>query len=189
VLAAVNRCAVTVGAIAALSIVTVLAQERPRRSQSIADSERYYALSTRAAKIAPRRRDAPMRDMNITDEEVREIQGAALDVVPRAIINIGAVTTGCPCEDGGSCTDQVWIVATDPSRTKGLQLSRILGRWVVGPVQQWWLRYDDLQKRRGEFKDFGNFRAAQQKILDDLPLCTEAEARAAQATSAAGIKR
>jgi hypothetical protein len=178
VLGAVNRCAILLGVVAVLAAATAFAQDRSRYLKFVAEQERYFALSARAAQLAPRRRDAPMREANITDQEVREIQAAALDVVPRAIVNIGAVTTGCPCEDGPSCTDQVWIVATDSSRSKGLLLSRILGSWAVGPVQTWWLRYDDLLKRRAEFKDYRKFDALQQKLLDDMPFCSGAGADA-----------
>jgi hypothetical protein len=127
-----------------------------------------------------------MRAFNITDEEVREIQGAAWEVVPRSIINIGAVTTGCPCEEGSSCTDQVWIVATDQSRTSGLLLSRILGRWVVGPVQTWWLRYAALLRRDGIYKDYRVYEAAQRKLLDDMPFCATATGDRGSVASANG---
>ena len=31
--------------------------------------------------------------------------------LPGAIVNIGGVVSGCTCEEGASCSDQVWIVA------------------------------------------------------------------------------
>lgn len=134
-------------------------------------------LQFRAGDLAPSRRDAPARPLNITDVEVREIQAAALDVLPRAIVNIGTVTTGCKCEDGAGCTDQVWIVATDSRRTKGLQLSRILGRWTIGPVQQWWLRYEEFYAHRDRFADGAEFASAELKLLESMPVCLEQTVR------------
>lgn len=57
----------------------------------------------------PSRPSAPLRQDNITDEEVREVQLAALEVYPDVIVNISGVTTGCGCEEGPACTAQVWI--------------------------------------------------------------------------------
>lgn len=66
---------------------------------------------------------------------------------PEAIVSIGGVTTGCPCEDGPSCTARVAVVAADPDQSHGLTLSRIEGQWVVGPLQEWWLEYHALVAR------------------------------------------
>jgi hypothetical protein len=129
-----------------------------------------------------------MRAMNITDEEVREVQAAALDVVPRSIINIGTVTTGCPCEDGPGCSDQVWIVATNSSRTTGLLLSRIRGTWVVGPVQAWWLRFNEFWGRQGGYRSWNTLDATYSKLLDEMPFCastTDERASDASATRSA----
>ncbi len=139
----------------------------------------YDAVRARARQVAPRRRDAPARELNVSDEEVREIQVAALEVVPRAIVNIGAVTTGCACEEGPGCTDQVWIVATDAVRAKGLQLSRVEQRWRIGPVQAWWLRYDALLARRAQFQGWREFENAERKLLDEFPACASPPSRLA----------
>lgn len=85
------------------------------------------------------RRDEPLRELNLSDTEVRQIQSIAWRVFPGAILNISGVVSGCPCEEGPSCTDQVWIVAHGHGEALGLELSRIYGRWTVGTVQQYWL--------------------------------------------------
>lgn len=172
-----RRRQVKVGAIVALlllsagTIAPAASQDRTRYSQRDAQERRYIALSRRATELFPRRRDTPMREVNITDQEVGEIQAAALDVLPRAIVNIGAVTRGCACEDGAGCSDQVWVVATTGSRSTGLQLSRILGHWVIGPVQQWWLRYAEFLPQRERFKSYWEFELAHRKMLDSMPYC------------------
>ncbi len=122
----------------------------------------------------PARREGPLRADNITDEEVREIQGVMASLAPGAIVNISGVVTGCPCEDGGGCTDQVWVVAYRPERSRGLQLSRISGHWSVGPVQQWWLDYARLQTQRPDASDrqaWSDYLAAQEKLEQRYPTC------------------
>jgi hypothetical protein len=66
------------------------------------DSERYRHIVT----TEPRRPNKPLRQDNITDEEVREVQRAALEVYPDSIVSISGVTDGCDCEDGSNCTAQ-----------------------------------------------------------------------------------
>ncbi len=86
----------------------------------------------------PVRLDGPLREENISDEEVREIEAVMTEYFPGAIVNIGGVTAGCPCEDGVSCDSQVWVVAHRANRSNGLMLSRIEDHWTVGPLQKWW---------------------------------------------------
>lgn len=45
------------------------------------------------------------------------------------------------------CDSQVWILAYRDNRYDGLMLSRIESKWTLGPVQEWWLRYDKLQAK------------------------------------------
>jgi hypothetical protein len=116
----------------------------------------YRAKLERARYIAstrPKRNEAYLRQENITDEEVKELQGAARSVLPEAIVNIGGVTSDCPCEDGHDCSAQVWVVAYDPKKTVGLMFSKIDGHWGIGPVQNWWLRHDELQRMRPRKSD------------------------------------
>jgi hypothetical protein len=130
-------------------------------------------IRSRANQIQPRRRDSPARYQNISDEEVREIQIAASTVVGKVVVTIGPVVVGCPCEDGKSCTDQVWILANLPHGTVGLLLSKIAGHWDIGTVQRWWLQ-DATLPRRGDCKSQSECDAltyAWRKHIDEYPKC------------------
>jgi hypothetical protein len=129
-------------------------------------------LGARVHGATPVRRDGPLREADLSDEEAREIQGVAHVVVPDALVNISGVVTGCPCEDGTGCSDQVWIVAYRPGEMKGLQLSRIDRHWVIGPVQQWWLESDKLYARRASFTSWTEFMVELRKLDDRFPTCT-----------------
>ncbi len=124
----------------------------------------------RANELRPARPDGPNRYLNISDDEVREVQLAVSEVLPRAIVNISAVTVGCPCEDGPLCTDQVWILATRSERTHGLLLSRIQGKWMIGPVQRWWLRYEALLERLRSSSNADELQSTD-KLYGEFPLC------------------
>jgi hypothetical protein len=119
----------------------------------------------------PNRRDGPLRARNISDDEVLEIESIIRQAVPGATTHISGVVTGCPCEDGPNCSEQVWIVAYTPEQSRGLELSRISGRWSVGPAQQWWLDYDNLQARRESFPSISAFSRAQIELSDRFPVC------------------
>src|SRR5204863_6156086 len=97
-------------------------------------------ISKQAEALRPARRDEPLRYLNITDEEVRQVQLISVKYLPRAMVNISPVVTNCPCEEGPNCTAQVYVVATTGEKSKGLQLSRLKDQWIVGVVQQWWIR-------------------------------------------------
>jgi hypothetical protein len=97
----------------------------------------------------PQRRDGPMRADNLTDDEAWQIRSVLSDVAPGAIFNIGTVVTGCQCQDGRSCSEQVWVVGHRAGKETDLVLSKIDGGWQVGVVQQWWLDMDDLWAQRG----------------------------------------
>lgn len=128
-----------------------------------------YIDSTR-----PKRTEAYLRSENITDQEVRELQGIARKVLPDAIVNIGGVTSDCPCEDGPKCTAQVWIVAYDPEETVGLMFSNIDSHWEIGPVQSWWLRRDDLYERQPRWGDRDKYFAwleEQEALYAAFPAC------------------
>jgi hypothetical protein len=132
----------------------------------------------------PRRPDRPARRENITDEEVREVQGAALTVFPDAIVNISTVTEGCQCEPSENCTSQVWLVLYRPSRTIGLMLSKIDGHWQVGAIQKWWLRYNEHQSTYFHWTTDTEGRAARRawwieedELLDSFPGCAIRENR------------
>jgi hypothetical protein len=117
----------------------------------------------------PVRRDGPLRELNISDDEVREIQGIVQDRMPGSIVTISGVVTGCPCEDGPECVAQVWIAAYRAGRTRGLELSQINSHWSIGPVQQWWLDSESLRDKN--FPTFQARAAAQQTLNDQFPVC------------------
>ena len=96
-------------------------------------------------RTRPVRRDLPLRAENISDREVTEIETVMKKLYPGSIVYISAVTTGCPCEDGPDCTDQVWSVAGRKARMSGIALSRIEDKWQVGPLQSWWLIRDRIE--------------------------------------------
>ena len=138
--------------------------------QRAAYRERLWKIEARADELRPRRRDMPMRELNITDNEVREIQVITNRYLLDSMLNISPVVAGCPCEDGPLCTDQVYVVATTAAQTVSLQLSRIRNAWVVGPVQQWWLRYGELKSREPKM-DYFAFDDAKDQLLLDFPMC------------------
>ena len=88
----------------------------------------------------------------------------------RLLVNISPVVTGCPCEDGPQCTEQVFIVAEKPGKSVGLQLSRIKNSWVVGNVQQWFLRYEALRAQQKEM-GYERFDEAEGELLREFPSC------------------
>jgi hypothetical protein len=125
----------------------------------------------RVHRAALNRRDGPLRAENLSDEEVREIQSVLLAIFPGAILNISGVVTGCPCEDGPGCADQVWTVVHLPGLTKGLELSRINAHWSIGAVQQWWLDFDKLEASPKTFTSRNAYWKARQALFDRFPVC------------------
>ena len=95
----------------------------------------------------------------------------ALAVVPGAIVNISGVVTGCSCEEGSACSDQVWVVAHRSGYSQGLELSRVNGHWGVGVVQQWWLNFQELQVVRATSPS--TYNQALQNLYDSYPACTD----------------
>jgi hypothetical protein len=124
----------------------------------------------RAQDVAPAPRDGPLRAQNISDEEVREIQAAMGSRATPDMLSIGAVVTGCPCEDGAGCRDQVWVVVSRPEKSYGLLFSRIDGHWTLGPVQRWWIRRHDLESNRSKF-GWQEYLKASDRLNADFPSC------------------
>jgi hypothetical protein len=133
--------------------------------------EELWAINGRIRETYPERRESPVRLENIRDEEVREIQTAVQAIFPEAIVNIATVVTGCPCEEGPTCTDQVWILASRPDKTLGLQLSKVAGHWGIGLIQRWWLRYSELQKRESVFRSPSEYDDAVVLLKGQFPSC------------------
>lgn len=98
--------------------------------------------------VRPYCREFSRRENNIRDTEVREIQAVMVRIAPGAIVNLGTVVTGCPCEDGGSCTNQIWAIGYQPGKMSEVLLSEIGGHWTVGPAQKLWWEYLDLKGRQ-----------------------------------------
>ena len=138
-------------------------------------------IERRIHETRPARRDGPLREDNISDNEVREIQAIVLRVMPGSILNISGVVVGCPCEEEAACTDQVWIVAHRPELTKGLQLSRIAGRWTIGRVQQWWLDLENLGAEPRRPAPTAAYWEARSRLFDRFPVCAADSPAAASA--------
>jgi hypothetical protein len=150
-------------------------QENPyslRGLLELVDSRHYgYRL-----KSQPFRREGPLREVNLSDQEVREIQAATLEVLPGSLLNISGVVRGCPCEEGLECSDQVWVVAHRTGHTQGLELSRINERWQIGVVQQWWLNYEKIRN----IPTPEAYRKALQKLDASFPICANKPAASIQ---------
>jgi len=114
-----------------------------RHLQSIEAKSREVFL--RAYELHPKRRDEPLREQNISDYEVREIQELVKEYIPREFLNISPVVIGCVCEEGADCSAQVYIVGLAGEHARGLQLSRVAKAWRIGAVQKWWLEFYALE--------------------------------------------
>jgi hypothetical protein len=138
--------------------------------QWLRDAKFKSRIFERAEEIRPARRDTPMRELNISDNEVREIQVVAEQFLPRALVNISTVVSDCPCEEGPQCTDQVFILANRSATTLGLQMSRVKNAWTVGAVQRWWLEYEALQKREPDM-EWREYEDALTQLAKKFPQC------------------
>lgn len=139
----------------------------------IAERQKQLQIEQRAQELYPRRRDTPMRDLNITDGEVREIQRLMKSIDVHEILNISAVVTGCACEEGADCTEQVYVVGKYQGRNVGMQLSRLRNLWTFGRVQRWWLDYSALRAREAVMERTEYEKARGIKLLE-FPMCSAA---------------
>jgi hypothetical protein len=154
-------------AVAAEPAKPSVAKDRPL---ALIELDKRIMIERRARELFPRRRESPMRYLNITDDEVREIQGLAAKSSLHELVNISAVVTGCACEEGAGCTEQVYVLARKEGHTVGLQLSRFKNRWNLGRVQRWWLEYAALQAREDKM-DIREYEQAHQRLLLEFPMC------------------
>lgn len=155
----------------------VIAGEPPRPARPAPDwrpDPRMESIVRRAYELQPHRRDTPLRELNITDDEVREIQAIAAKHAMTSMLNISPVIAGCPCEEGPLCTDQVYVVAEQPGKAVGLELSRVRNAWMVGAVQKWWIRYSELVGKMPTM-DFRAYLGARSELLLDFPMCVSKE--------------
>jgi len=156
-------------ALLALGFVALAVAQEQRGSMLSASSMRPDPRY-RAWQLRPKRRDEPLRYLNISDYEVREIQEVARAYLPKVLLNISPVVTGCPCEEGPQCTDQVYIVAQTSHDSRGLQLSRVRNAWVVGAVQQWYLKFEELHAREPKLSYLDMIRA-EGELYREFPVC------------------
>jgi len=147
-----------------------------------AQGKRYRAVIERAHELYPARRNTPLRDVNISDEEIREIELLTRKYLPRAYVNISPVVTDCPCEEGLACTAQVYVVAQSLDQTRGIQLSRMNSRWNVGAVQQWWLRREAVVRQHtgNSFLDDYLYQKAVNELYEEFPMCAEQRPKLAE---------
>ena len=89
-------------------------------------------------------KDLPLREQNLSDVEVRQIEMVMNAYFPGAIVSIGGVTEGCNCAESPACSSQVAVTAYRPDRSAQFVLSRLNHRWGVGRLQAWWLEYEAL---------------------------------------------
>jgi hypothetical protein len=144
------------------------------------DEEFRSEVLERAHVVRPARRDGPARELNISDDEVREIQVVVDKLLPEAIVNISTVVSDCPCEEGPTCADQVFILASQSQSTLGLQLSRIQNAWAVGAVQRWWLEYENLLAREKKLTR-SEFRSEELALARKFPRCLNVSAATSEA--------
>jgi len=144
-----------------------------------AQQQRMDDIELRAFELRPHRRDTPLRELNISDGEVREIQELAAKHAMTSMLNISPVIAGCPCEEGPLCTDQVYVVAELPGKTVGLEFSRVRNAWVVGAVQKWWIRFAELREKMPKM-EFRAWQSARYQLLLEFPTCSENVAKADQ---------
>ncbi len=137
--------------------------------------ERRSLIFDQARAIHPQRRDGPLRYLNVSDDEVREIQAAAFEIVGDVLVTISGVVSGCPCEDGPQCTDQVWVLAHKPNDTIGLLLSKVRGQWQIGTVQRWWLNFEKLAAEKNVTWYWLSDSEAGARLIDEFPTCGVAE--------------
>jgi hypothetical protein len=159
-------------------LYTVDSARYPRAAQAYLRGKRKQRVEDRIWQTRPARRDGPLRKINLSDNEAREIQSVMSQIYPGVILNISGVVTGCPCEEGIFCSDQVWVVPQDDVKTPGVLLSRISGHWSVGLIQQWWMGRAQLQaelQADSHLTPFERFEALD-SLWEKFPACTRTSA-------------
>jgi hypothetical protein len=125
----------------------------------------------RIYQLEPSRRysTGPLREVDINDEEIREIQAVVQELLPGAMVMISGVSKGCPCEEGPNCSAQVWTAIHLPDKTKSLELSQVSSHWTIGVVQRWYLESENL--KIAHFASYAEYNAAQSALEMRFPLC------------------
>jgi hypothetical protein len=131
-----------------------------------------FRIERRIRATQPRRRDGPLRELGISDSEVRQVLAASGIDPSKAAVNIGSVVTGCDCEDGPGCKFQVWLVAQDEKSTTERLMSNINDEWVIGPLQKWWIEQEQLERKRKSFPDYRAYGEAVYSLELQFPACS-----------------
>jgi len=100
-----------------------------------------------------------VRDENITDEEVLQIESAVSSFTKGQINYIGIVNGYCSCMDGPDCKATVDLTVKSPLETKLYELSQIKGTWQVGPRLKIGLEYKKLKKLVEDARESNNEEA------------------------------
>ena len=131
------------------------------------------SVSKRAEELKPAYRAEPLRYVNISDEELRQVELITVKHLPRATVNISPVVTDCPCEEGPMCSAQVYVVANTEDDSKAIQLSRVKDQWIVGVVQQWWHRREAMHvpKPGSSFPERYRYERALHELFSEFPVC------------------
>jgi hypothetical protein len=161
--------------IAAWSIVGLVmavgaSAQKPVPSALLEAHMKRAEIQRRAHELRPQRRDTPMRYINLSDNEMREVQEVASKHLSKTVLNVSPVIEGCPCEEGPMCTDQVYVVTHASGKPVGLQLSRVNKVWKVGVVQLWWLKYDALRAKMNA-ANYEKFLGAESDLFREFPVC------------------
>jgi hypothetical protein len=103
----------------------------PLWATSLAQSTTYVQCcddlnSRRHIRTTGRRPNGPLQQDNVTGDEVREMQRAAVEVYTDSIVSISGVTDGCDCERGSSCMAQVWLAPYRENQPRGLVPARLM---------------------------------------------------------------
>lgn len=134
---------------------------------------RYRRIEKRANELRPQLRTSPMRELNISDNEIREVQELVRHHLPQTYVNISPVVTDCPCEEGPACTAQVYVTATEGDKAVGVQLSRMKDVWGIGAVQKWWHQREAIQVQKTGIPSYDDFlyRKAVNELYNEFPIC------------------
>ena len=80
------------------------------------------------------------------------------------------------------------MVATTGEKSKGLQLSRLKDQWIVGVVQQWWLRREALRAPKANADLLERYRYERALELYMISSCVGEFRCAADAASAPKVE-
>lgn len=107
------------------------------------------------------------REQNLTDEEVREIEGLVAERYPGAMIMIGGSTEGCKCEEGPECTSQVVVAGRLDGESYEISLSKVGQDWEISKE---WRTRDRIEKLIDQYLETGdsNFTLQARDLYEQL---------------------